>query len=121
MKKIYRFLLAFVTLQITALTVFAQTDQERERLYYKDNGSGICYSKTISEPDNNGIYTITLESLVTGNVTVNLEDQPVDIVLVLDVSGSMNDNVNGTSKLVLLQNAVTSFINIIYDRKIIIY
>lgn len=117
MKKIFSFLIAFVTLQVSALTLFGQglTDQERDRLYYKDNGSGICYSKTISEPNNQGIYTITLESLVTGNVTVKMEDQPVDIVLVLDVSGSMTGTVDGTAKIDLLKNAVTSFINIIYD------
>ena len=118
MKKIFNFLIAFVTLQVSAFSMFGQTkltDQERDRLYYKDNGSGICYSKTISEPDLNGVYTITLESFVTGNVTIEMEDQPVDVVLVLDVSGLMAQTVDGTSKLVLLQNAVKKFIKIIAD------
>ena len=118
MKKVFNFLIVFVTLQATALTLFGQTKQERERLYYKDNGSGVCYSKTISEPDNNGIYTITLESLVTGNVKIQLEDQPVDLVLVLDVSGSMDESVNGVKKIKLLKDAVTSFINTIYNNAI---
>lgn len=42
--------------------------------------------------------------------------KPVDIVLVLDVSGSMDDKVNGTKKIVALQNAVNSFIDTVADK-----
>lgn len=40
----------------------------------------------------------------------------MDIVLVLDVSGSMDDKVNGTKKIVALQNAVNSFIDTVADK-----
>jgi len=40
-------------------------------------------------PDANGNYTLTLESFVTGEVTITESQVPADIVLVLDYSSSM--------------------------------
>lgn len=60
---------------------------------YIDNGNGIGYSKSIKGPDDNGVYTIYLQTFVMGSVTTVNESIPADIVLVLDVSGSMNDNI----------------------------
>lgn len=85
MKKIVSILLSAAAMLMLAPHSGAQND----KLYYKDNGNGLAYSKTISQPDQNGVYTITLESFVTGAVTVKDEDVPADIILVLDVSGSM--------------------------------
>ena len=85
MKKIVSILLSVAAMLMLAPHSGAQND----KLYYKDNGNGLAYSKTISQPDQNGVYTITLESFVTGAVTVKDEDAPADIILVLDVSGSM--------------------------------
>ena len=63
----------------------------------KDNG--LYTSKTVSEPDTNGYYTITLENYATGEVTTSTttEIKPVDIVLVLDDSGSMADSFDANS------------------------
>lgn len=51
---------------------------------------GIFTSKTATANDD-GTYTIKLESYVEGNVTSATTTKPLDIVLVLDVSGSMAD------------------------------
>lgn len=57
--------------------------------------NGLIINKTVSTPDVNGVYTITLEAYVTGNVTVTRASVPTDIVLVLDQSGSMDYAMGG--------------------------
>ena len=52
---------------------------------------GIGTSKQVTGPDNNGDYTIRLETFATGTTTVTETATPVDVVLVLDVSGSMEE------------------------------
>ena len=112
MKKIYIYFLiaiAFFAL-VPAMNVRAQKETT-----YKN---GLGYSKNISTPDDEGIYTITLEAFTTGDVTVSKKSIPADIVLVLDVSGSMRYNMNsdgGTSneRLNALKTAVNNFIDII--------
>ena len=44
-------------------------------------------AKNVEGPDENGLYTITLEAFATGSTTVSEVSTPVDVVLVLDVSG----------------------------------
>lgn len=58
--------------------------------------NGVETSKTVSGPDENGQYTLTLEAWATGEKTIfDQETQvPTDIVLVLDQSGSMTDPFN---------------------------
>ena len=107
MKKIFNFLLPAIALLSFVSTAIAQT--------YTDNGNGICYSKTISEPDDDGIYTITLESFVTGAVTIEMKNAPADIVLVLDYSGSMTNSYGSTTRIAALKAAVSTFIDKIYD------
>ena len=45
--------------------------------------------KTVTKEGDN--YKVTLESWATGTVTTTTETKPLDIVLLLDVSGSMDD------------------------------
>ena len=52
---------------------------------------GMATSKKVTGPTD-GYYTIELESFATGETTVTESAVPVDIVLVLDVSGSMDQN-----------------------------
>ena len=54
------------------------------------DNSGIVLNKTAAV-NSDGSYTITLEAYATGETTTTVTQQPVDIVLVLDVSGSMDD------------------------------
>ena len=91
MKKIQYilFAIAFFAL-VPSMNVRAQ----KETTY----SNGLGYSKNISTPDDEGIYTITLEAFTTGNVTVTKKSIPADIVLVLDISGSMSDYMTYTAR-----------------------
>ena len=53
-----------------------------------DNGSGVQLDKTVSD-NQDGTYTVRLEAYATGAQTTTVSTKPCDIVLVLDVSGSM--------------------------------
>ena len=65
---------------------------------YADNApdSGMKISKTATA-NNDGSYTITLETFATGSkvITEQKTDIPTDIVLVIDQSGSMKDPIGG--------------------------
>lgn len=81
------------------------------------NGNGLETAKSVVA-NKNGSYTITLESYTTGTVTTVTNTVPVDIVLVLDQSGSMRFNFDGkdtsnksSSRQYAMKNAVNNFIN----------
>ena len=84
MKKINNFILAAVALFAIQPAVNAQTPPYVEK-------NNIAYSKTVSGPVD-GIYTIHLNTFVTGEKTVTEQSIPADIILVLDVSGSMSED-----------------------------
>lgn len=88
MKKIQHIL--FSTIALLAFVPIARAQQDST--YYRDNGNGVSYYKAISEPNTQGVYTITLGSFVEGEVTVKMQSAPVDIVLILDYSTSMNQS-----------------------------
>ena len=83
MKKIFKFITVGIALLAGTVAANAQT--------WNTEG-GVSTAKTVSAPDENGLYTITLETYATGESSITETGIPVDIVLVLDVSGSMNDN-----------------------------
>ena len=60
-----------------------------------DTGSGVKLDKTVTGPDDAGNYTVRLEAYATGEQTTTVSTKPCDIVLVLDVSGSMNWCIEG--------------------------
>ena len=129
MKKIYNYFL--IAIAFFALVPAMNVRAQKETTY----SNGLGYSKNISTPDDEGIYTITLEAFTTGNVTVTKKSIPADIVLVLDVSGSMAYDMNGNSPTIsngyyeypnpdfdannvridALKDAVDAFIDIIND------
>lgn len=78
--------------------------------------TGMEMSKTLQLNADGKTGTLTLEAYATGQSQVVYSAKPVDIVLVLDVSGSMDDKVNGTKKIVALHNAVNSFIDTVADK-----
>lgn len=78
--------------------------------------TGMEMSKTLQLNADGKTGTLTLEAYATGQSQVVYSAKTVDIVLVLDVSGSMDDKVNGTKKIVALQNAVNSFIDTVADK-----
>lgn len=60
-----------------------------------DTGSGVKLDKTVTGPDDAGNYTVRLEAYATGEQTTTVSTKPCDIVLVLDVSGSMKWCIEG--------------------------
>ena len=81
----------------------------------------VKFDKTVTpEPDENGVYTISLEAYVTGSVTVTTSTAPADIILVLDYSSSMEKDVNGNStstaankRINILRSSVKDFVDIV--------
>ena len=62
---------------------------------------------------------LTLEAYATGSTTTTTSTAPVDIVLVLDVSGSMDDPINGNgsqNKIDALKDAVNGFIDKVAEK-----
>ena len=85
-----------------------------------DGGSGINFDKRLvdDEPDGEGNYTIRMTAQATGKTTTTTEAAPMDIVLVLDQSGSMADDFNGKTtykdearRQYAMKAAVNSFID----------
>lgn len=73
-------------------------------------GNPIKLNKTITKIDE-GNYTIRLESYVTGEsmTDITTTNKPVDLVLVLDVSGSMEKSAGETTTYEALQSASYSY------------
>ena len=76
------------------------------------------YAKRISKNDD-GTYTLSMD--VTGKSSESTEQQvvPLDIALVLDVSGSMDEPIgdgSSTTRLQALKQAVTSFLSQVEDQ-----
>lgn len=102
-KRALALVLALVmALSLVALPSFAAGEEESAgdtgMPYIKDQGGkvekdGLVMSKTIKEGEN-GQFLLTLEAYATGSTTTTTTTDPVDIVLVLDVSGSMKDNIS---------------------------
>ena len=82
-----------------------------------ESEDGLNLSKTVTE-NADGTYKITLEAYTTGKVKTTSKTTPVDIVLVLDQSGSMAYDFNGNStsndterRQYAMKQAVNNFIN----------
>lgn len=85
-----------------------------------DGGSGMNFDKRLvdDKPDGEGNYTIRMTAQATGKTTTTTEAAPMDIVLVLDQSGSMADDFNGKTtykdearRQYAMKAAVNSFID----------
>ena len=100
-KRALALVLALVmALSLVALPSFAAGEEtgggDTGMPYIKDQGGtvtkdGLVMSKTIKKGEN-GQFLLTLEAYATGSTTTTTSTKPVDIVLVLDVSGSMKEN-----------------------------
>ena len=77
-----------------------------ENLEIENGGKKITVSNDGSD------FLVALSALSSMSNRKTVSDKPLDIVLTLDVSGSMSDNLNGsTSKLSALKTAVNDFID----------
>lgn len=102
-KRALALVLALVmALSLVALPSFAEGEEtgggDTGMPYIKDQGGtvekdGLVMSKTI-EKTGDGRFLLTLEAYATGSTTTTTTKKPVDIVLVLDVSGSMKDSIS---------------------------
>ena len=82
-----------------------------------EDKDGLAVGKMATAHDD-GSYTITMEAFTTGEVKTEVKDVPLDIVLVLDQSGSMAYNFNGDStstnserRQYAMKQAVNNFID----------
>lgn len=94
------------------------SSDEWSKEYDIDNNVGI--RKIISKPNSQGIYHILLDAFTTGREIKTQKAVRADIVLVLDVSTSMNRDMNGYTtnrdadrRITALKNAVNTFIDLI--------
>ena len=93
---------------VTALAVGENDPVGPVGTVQSDGNNGVKVIKTATPtPGGNGKATINMEAYVTG--TVKTTTPPLDIVLVLDQSGSMEDNLSQ------LKTAATNFINTITE------
>lgn len=102
MKRALALVLALVmALSLVALPSFAEGEEDSTgndgMPYIEENGhggtvtkDGLVMSKTIKKTGDSQ-FLLTLEAYATGSTTTTTSTAPVDIVLVLDVSGSMDD------------------------------
>ena len=102
-RRLMAVLMALVmTLSLLPVSAFAEDDP------------GISFTKSAVANDD-GTYTITMEAYATGKTTTTTTKQALDIALVLDVSGSMDDDFGRgpqrQKKLDALKTAVNSFID----------
>lgn len=97
----------------------AEPQDESQTPSVQAANDGLELSKSISLKDN-GNYELTLEAYATGQRTTTTvtTKQPLDIILVLDQSGSMSESFGSgsdrTTKQAALKTAVDNFIDAIY-------
>lgn len=90
-----------MTLSLLPLNVLAANGPET------DSSSGMDFDKR-ADSNGDGTYTITMTAQATGTTTTKAV--PMDIVLVLDQSGSMKDNFGNGTRQSAMKEAVNSFI-----------
>lgn len=115
MKYIMKYLLVSLSLLTVTLAASAQNDGTT----YNEKG-GVSTAKRVTGPNDDGTYTITLETFATGTTAPVYTSTPVDVILVLDLSSSMSADYSykqddgtystGTSRLDALKYASKKFV-----------
>ena len=140
MKKIFTIILtavaSFALVQVTNAQNYSINDvikdtdgstlkfKTQKANYTIDNSEGkkVAYRKSISEPFSDGTYYIKLETFATGSATQTVTSTPADIILVLDLSSSMNNRellytLNGVTdvRIAALKTVIKDFAGTVYD------
>lgn len=105
-----RELLVWLTLCLAMVTALFAGVPARAFAAEGDETAASHATKTLT-PNSDGTYNLSIN--VTGSSTSSSSQEvtPVDIVLVLDVSGSMDKPMTGTTKMNALKSAVYSFLD----------
>lgn len=74
-----------------------------------DPDNGVEFTKTLVQSVAGQPRKIKLEAYTTGSTASSQSTTPADIILVLDQSGSMDETINGQTKLQIMKEAVTAF------------
>ena len=75
----------------------AETDSGASPMTVENEENNLHLKKTVT-PDKDGKYTVRMEAYATGTVTTSSTPVPLDIVLVLDQSGSMKNTFKTETK-----------------------
>ncbi len=92
--------LAMLMTMVSGLTITASAEDTSPVVFTKE-----LVPSTAGQPKR-----IKLEAYTTGSTTSSQTTMPADIILVLDQSGSMDDTINGQTKLSIMKEAVTDFV-----------
>lgn len=86
----------FFTYSLIGLSLLGVSLSANAQMAYNTAG-GVTTGKQVTGPNKDGSYTITLEAYAEGESSVSTKT--TDIVLVLDISGSMTEPVGSTTQL----------------------
>lgn len=112
--------MAFSLLPVTAFaTGETNGPADESKRVTVDTEDGVHISKRV-EDTTDGNYNLVMEAYVEGNTEIVASSRPLDIVLVLDVSGSMaqSQGLFTDEKIVSLKSAVKNFIDEVAKKNI---
>ena len=94
-KRLLALFLAFVmAMSLLPVSVFADGGTTQPISSVTNTENGVTVTKSVSQKEN-GQYDLTLEAYASNQLTTTTTTTPLDIVLVLDVSGSMDYGFSG--------------------------
>ena len=103
---------------VTALATEGTPTLDKDTESVTTSQDGVNITKKVV-PDGKGNYNLVMEAYVEGTTTETTTSTPLDIVLVLDVSGSMDDPMGkkGSKKRIdALKSAVNAFIDKVAEK-----
>lgn len=114
--------MAFSLLPVTALaagdTPTLDNETQPRTIVTADTADGVHISKKV-EKAADGNYNLVMKAYVEGNTKIVASSKPLDIVLVLDVSGSMSWDMSDsdeTKRIDALKDAVNAFIDKVAEK-----